>query len=207
MMKVLNLYAGIGGNRKLWPNDKIEVTAVEINPSIAAAYKDFYPNDNVIVGDAHQYLLDHYKEFDFIWASPPCQTHSKARWANACSDNPIKGCEPKYIDLRLYQEILFLQYYAKCDWVVENVLPYYKPLIQPTFKAGKHDFWANKYIMDAFYNANRGHELSIKDLALKKQTNVTGKKFEGISKRSVIRNMVEPELGLYVFEQITGVKP
>lgn len=32
------------------------------------------------------------------------------------------------------------------------------------------------------------------------------KKFEGISKRSVIRNMVEPELGLYVFEQITGVK-
>lgn len=27
-MKILNLYAGIGGNRKLWPDDH-EITAVE----------------------------------------------------------------------------------------------------------------------------------------------------------------------------------
>jgi len=32
-MKVLNLYAGIGGNRKLWP-DECEVTAVENNEEI-----------------------------------------------------------------------------------------------------------------------------------------------------------------------------
>ena len=32
-MKVLNLYAGIGGNRKLWKD--VEVTAVENNKEIA----------------------------------------------------------------------------------------------------------------------------------------------------------------------------
>lgn len=77
-MKVLNLYAGIGGNRKLWGDD-IEVTAVEYNEDIANIYKENYPNDNVIVGDAHQYLLDHFREYDFIWSSPPCPTHSKVR--------------------------------------------------------------------------------------------------------------------------------
>jgi len=75
MLKVLNLYAGIGGNRKLW--EDVEVTAVEHDEWIAATYQKFFPNDNVVVADAHKYLLEHYKEFDFIWASPPCPTHSK----------------------------------------------------------------------------------------------------------------------------------
>lgn len=74
-MKILNLYAGIGGNRKLW-GDEHDITAVEFDERIAAIYQDLYPNDTVIVGDAHQYLLDHYSEFDFIGASPPCPTHS-----------------------------------------------------------------------------------------------------------------------------------
>ena len=42
-MKILNLYAGIGGNRKLWGNEH-EITAVEINPKIAEAYKTFFNN-------------------------------------------------------------------------------------------------------------------------------------------------------------------
>ena len=63
-MRVLNLYAGVGGNRKLWQN--VEVTAVELDPAIAQAYQDLYPADTVIVGDAHKYLLAHYTDFDFI---------------------------------------------------------------------------------------------------------------------------------------------
>lgn len=51
-MKILNLYAGIGGNRKLWGNEH-DITAVELRPEIAAIYHDLYPNDTVIVGDAH----------------------------------------------------------------------------------------------------------------------------------------------------------
>jgi DNA (cytosine-5)-methyltransferase 1 len=77
-VKILNLYAGIGGNRKLW-GDEYDITSVEIDPGIAAVYADLYPNDTVIVGDAHQYLLDHFQEFDFIWSSPPCPSHSRIR--------------------------------------------------------------------------------------------------------------------------------
>jgi len=68
-MKILNLYAGLGGNRKLWEN--VQVTAVELDPRIAAIYQRFHPQDRVVVGDAHQYLLDHYSEYDGVWSSPP----------------------------------------------------------------------------------------------------------------------------------------
>ena len=63
-MKVLNLYAGIGGNRALW-GDEHEIVAVENVPHIADVYRRLWPNDTVIEADAHQYLLDHYKEFGF----------------------------------------------------------------------------------------------------------------------------------------------
>ena len=71
-MKILNLYCGIGGNRKLWGN-KYNITAIENIEKIADVYKNSFPQDTVIVTDAHEYLLDHYKEFDFIWSSPPAQ--------------------------------------------------------------------------------------------------------------------------------------
>ena len=54
-MKILNLYAGIGGNRKLW-GDEHDITAVEINPKIAECYKSFFPQDDVVVADAHEFL-------------------------------------------------------------------------------------------------------------------------------------------------------
>lgn len=117
-LKVLNLYAGLGGNRKLWGG--VQVTAVEIDPEIARFYQDQFPDDIVIIGDAHQYLLDHYSEFDAIWSSPPCPSHSRARfWASASGKGRIK---PIFPDMGLYQEILFLRHYFKGSWVVENVI-------------------------------------------------------------------------------------
>ena len=60
-MKVLNLYAGIGGNRQLWEN--VEVTAVENVDYIADAYEQLFPEDKIIREDAHQYLsLIHISE-------------------------------------------------------------------------------------------------------------------------------------------------
>lgn len=153
-MKVLNLYAGIGGNRKLWTD--CEVTAVEFNPEIAAIYADLYPNDTVVVGDAHQYLLDHYKEFDFIWGSPPCPTHSITNhFLNA------QGII-RYPDMSLYQEIIFLQHFFTGKYCIENVKPYYEPLIKPQV-SGRHCFWANFKIPKLNYEKTIGRMCGSKD--------------------------------------------
>ena len=57
-MRVLNLYAGLGGNRKHWGD--CEVTAVEYDPKIAKVYQNQYPQDNVEVCDAHEFLLKNF---------------------------------------------------------------------------------------------------------------------------------------------------
>jgi DNA (cytosine-5)-methyltransferase 1 len=133
-MKVLNLYAGVGGNRKLWEN--CDVTAVESSEKIAAVYQRLNPNDTVIIGDAHEYMRAHHAEFDYIWSSPPCQTHSKMNKATRHKNR-------RYPDLTLYEEIIFLQHYFKGPWVVENVVPFYTPLIPPTQIVGRHMFWSS----------------------------------------------------------------
>jgi len=198
-MKVLNLYAGIGGNRKLWKD--VEVTAVEKDPEIAKIYQEFFPDDNVVVGDAHQYLLDHYKEFDFIWSSPPCPTHSVLEFSH-----PLK----RYPDMNLYQEIIFLKHWFKGKWVVENVKPYYEPLIKPQ-EAGRHYFWSNFNILNIKIDYQIGtmnrkaSELSrrkaiIREAQIPELTDLHGlKHFKCKNKRQVLRNCVIPRLGLHVF--------
>lgn len=46
----------------------------------------------------------------------------------------------------------------------------------------------------------------IPELQQKHNIDLSRYKFEGIDKRQVLRNMVAPELGKYIFEQITGEK-
>ena len=138
-MKILNLYACLGGNRYKWDEvTDIEVTAVELDSELARLYQERFPNDKVIVADAHQYLLDHYKEFDFIWSSPPCPSHSKIRITQKSRDT-FKAIYP---DLKLYEEIIFLDNYFNGKYVVENVIPFYEPLI-PAQKRGRHLYWTN----------------------------------------------------------------
>jgi DNA (cytosine-5)-methyltransferase 1 len=142
--KFLNLYACLGGNRykcdevAAEAGIELEVTAVELDPELARLYQERFPMDKVIVADAHQYLLDHYQEFDFIWSSPPCPTHSRARfWAHGST-----GASPVYADMKLYQEILFLEHHFKGKYVVENVVPYYTPLL-PAQERDRHLYWTN----------------------------------------------------------------
>ena len=192
MMKVLNLYAGIGGNRKLW--EDIEVVAIEIEPSIAKIYQDFFPNDKVIVCDAHQFLLEHFQEFDFIWSSPPCPSHSMIRKNSAVARGQNK---PIYPDMKLYEEILFLQGYFKGKWVVENVKSWYNPLIKP-FEIGDHYFWSNINLTN-LKTKPREHDSKIDILQERKGFDLS--KFDkiGFEKKLLLRNCVEPELGLHIF--------
>ena len=129
-MKILNLYAGVGGNRKLWGNEH-KIVAIENNPDIAAVYKDLFPSDEVVVEDANKYLLENYMNFDFIWSSPPCPTHSQIRYNIGFKANrKYKKVKAKYPDLTLYQEVVLLKYWFEGKYVIENTIPYYKPLIE-----------------------------------------------------------------------------
>jgi len=189
MIKALNLYAGIGGNRKLWKD--VDVTAVELNPKIAKIYQDFFPDDKVIVADAHQYLLEHYKEFDFIWSSPPCPSHSRIRKATTHQNPPI------YPDMKLYEEILLLQGYFNGKYCIENVVSWYKPLIKP-WEIARHYFWTNFYI-NSISIRTRGHDDGNKELERIKGFDLSG--YKGIDKTKALRNCVEPETGLHVFTE------
>ena len=191
-IRVCNLYAGIGGNRKLWKN--VEVTAVEINPEIAKIYQDFFPNDKVIVADAHKYLLKHFKEFDFIWSSPPCPTHSRAKMPLMVFGSQ----DVVYPDMKLYQEIILLQKFFKGMWVVENVISYYKPLIKPFGYKG-HYYWCNFVLDQAKKNYFRGHDANLQELQNIKGFDVSKYKLVSIDKKKMLRNCFEPESGLHIF--------
>lgn len=136
-MKILNLYAGIGGNRELWGNEH-NITAIELNEKVADEYKRRYPNDIVIIGDAHEYLLHNFKRYDFIWGSPPCPTHSRTNYFTQAIRKT-----PTYPDMRLWQEIIYLNRFCKGLWVIENVIPYYEPFLPQYTKIGRHYIWSN----------------------------------------------------------------
>lgn len=189
-MKILNAYAGIGGNRKKWGN-KHEIVAVENDPKIAAVYKDYFSCDKIIVNDAHLYIQDNYKEFDFIWSSPPCPTHSRL---NTLLDGT--GRKMAYPDMTLYQEIIFLSKWFGRKFVVENVVPYYQPLIPPTQKLDRHFLWSNFEIDKETFN----RPLKITTAKIKDYEAFLGYdlKNKGVERRKCLRNCVIPELGRHV---------
>ena len=187
-MNILNLYAGIGGNRKLW-GDEHQVTAVEYDQATADAYKLNFPSDTVIVADAHEYLLNNYMKYDFIWASPPCPSHSRI--------NHARTRKPDYPDMRLYAEIIFLNQWFDGLFVVENVIPYYTPLI-PAKEIDRHLFWSN-FNITKFEPSKRafirmqGGQLPFEDIF---GFDVSKSKIK--DKRKALRNCVHPETGLHV---------
>jgi DNA (cytosine-5)-methyltransferase 1 len=201
--KILNLYACLGGNRYKWDEvaDNIEVTAVEWDAELARLYQERFPKDIVIVADAHQYLLDHYKEFDFIWSSPPCPSHSRARFARRNTTTPI------YPDLKLYEEILFLENYYEGKYCVENVIPYYEPLI-PAIKKGRHLYWTN------FPLPNNIMERKCSIMESKNETkkwcefhNYDFTKYKGKQVvQKIARNLVDYEAGKTILQTAFGIQ-
>lgn len=208
-MKILNLYAGIGGNRKLWGDDH-KITAIEYNREIADIYHDFFPKDNIVVTDAHQYLLDHYKEYDFIWSSPPCPTHSRTQIMSVLSDSKQAGCHNRkavYPDMKLYQEIILLDNFAlkNTKWVVENVIPYYKTLLEPSIQISRHNFWCNFHTDDIKIKENRKHHGIITGNETVYGYNISEYDID-YPKRKILRNLVNPEIGKYILDQAMNIK-
>lgn len=203
-MKVLNLYACLGGNRLLWQD--CEVTAVELDPELARLYQERFPNDKVIVADAHKYLLDNFKEFDFIWTSPPCPSHSRVRISQKNRDTFI----PIYPDMKLYEEIIFLDNYYEGKYCVENVIPYYEPLI-PAKKRGRHLYWTNFNLPSDLGERKEGIGLvggnqkdEVRKLCKFHKYDFT--KYKGEQRiDKIARNLVDYEAGLTIFNTARGI--
>jgi DNA (cytosine-5)-methyltransferase 1 len=204
MIKVLNLYACLGGNRYKWEN--CEVTAVEWDVELARLYQERFPNDKVIVADAHQYLLDHYKEFDFIWSSPPCPSHSRARFWGFGKN----GKKPIYPDMTLYQEIIFLEYHFQGKYVVENVIPYYEPLI-PAQERDRHLYWTNFKLpnnvngrVKHFGDSKNGATESLESWSEFHDYDFSKYKGEQLLLK-IARNLVDYETGLTIYNTAMGI--
>lgn len=203
-IKVLNLYSCLGGNRYKWDEvANIKVTAVELDEELAILYQERFPNDIVIVADAHDYLINHYQDYDFIWSSPPCPTHSRARfWGYGAN-----GTKPVYPDMKLYEEIIFLQYHCKSKFVVENVKPYYEPMFNPV-ERDRHLYWANFKIPN---NVNARHfdglcQTTDEIKKLSKFHDYDFRKYKGNQPLNKIsRNLVDYEVGKTIFSTALGI--
>ena len=209
--KVLNLYACLGGNRYKWDEVAEEaeidmhVTAVELDQELAKLYQERFPNDIVVVADAHQYLLDHYQEFDFIWTSPPCPTHSRARYWGFGAN----GKMPIYPDMKLYEEIIFLEHHFNGQFVVENVIPYYEPMLNPA-KRGRHLYWANFQLPNII--SARSHKLKEEFTNSESLDHFNSyhdydfRKYNGEQRvLKIARNLVDYEAGRTIFETALGI--
>jgi DNA (cytosine-5)-methyltransferase 1 len=116
--------------------------------------------------------------------------------------------------MKLYEEIIFLKHFYEGKWVVENVKPYYEPLIKPQ-KVGRHCFWANFPIKDIKVEHQIGtmnrqaskesqrkaiiREAQIPELTDLHGLNLMDKKLK--NKRQVLRNCVLPEIGKHIFQE------
>lgn len=195
-MRILNLYGGLGGNRKHWNGHQI--TTLEMDEKIAAVYRKLYPEDELIVGDAHQYLLENSDNFDMVWSSPPCQSHSRMMKAT-------RHRRREYPDFSLYQQVVFLTHFFKGKWVVENVKPYYQPLIPPTQTLGRHIFWSNFDITPFHMKNHESFIVTDSVSGAQKLKEWLGIHYEGNlyygknhSPAQVLRNCVHPDLGAHI---------
>lgn len=204
--KILNLYACLGGNRYKWDevHDNLEVTAVELDPELAKLYQERFPNDKVIVADAHAYLLENYMNFDFIWTSPPCPTHSRMRKTNTGEGE--RKSKATYPDMKLYQEILLLEHFFKGKYVVENVISFYEPLVLPK-KRDRHYYWTNFNLPSDLKGRKASNFIHSKVSDLSEFHDYDFTKYKGKQRMDkVARNLVDYEAGKTILETALGIE-
>lgn len=204
-MKILNLYACLGGNRYKWDEvTNVDVTAVELDPECARLYQDRFPNDKVVIADAHLYLLENYRSFDFIWSSPPCPSHSRAAFGSRKSTKAAH--KPIYPDMKLYQEIIFLKHYFDGKYIVENVVPYYEPLIYGN-KRGRHIYWSNFKLPNILSNRKSVSMESVNEIDQWCEFHKFDfRKYQGKQRtQKMARNLVDYEAGKTILETALGI--
>jgi DNA polymerase len=127
-LRVLDLYCGAGGVARGFMQAGFHVTGVDILP------QPRYPGDEFAQADALQYLATaDFSQFDFIWASPPCQAYSA-----------VSRAPGKHRDADLVAPMREALKRSGKPYVIENVVG--APLINPItltgdlFELGTHPY-------------------------------------------------------------------
>jgi len=110
---------------------------------------------------------------------------------------------PIFPDLKLYEEVIFLQNYFNGKWVVENVNPYYDVLVPHKVKLGRHIIWSNFTIPNKDFNDNMSH--NERGYIKTSWFDLTDFKINH-RKDQIIRNCVDPKAGLYIFKCAFKIK-
>ncbi len=110
-------------------------------------------------------------------------------------------------DFKLYEVIVFLKHFFKGKWVVENVVPYYEPLIKPSAQIGRHLFWTNFEVRAQEVKQPKGFINKATLQGKKEMMDWLGIQFDEViyyknnhCPVQILRNCVHPDLGLQVFE-------
>ena len=104
-MKVLDLFCGSGGAAKGIVDAGFEILGVDINP------QSYYPFE-FIQRDVFDLPMEFFDEFDWIWASPPCQAYSYGtKWK--------RNLGKEYADLVQKTRVLLDR--TSKPYVIENV--------------------------------------------------------------------------------------
>jgi DNA (cytosine-5)-methyltransferase 1 len=113
----------------------------------------------------------------------------------------------EYPDMKLYQEIIFLDNFFEGKYCVENVIPFYEPLV-PAQKRGRHLYWTN-FNLPTNLNERKNPDLAReKDLinSLSKFHDYDFRKYKGKqSVQKMARNLVDYEAGRTIFEIALGI--
>lgn len=112
-----------------------------------------------------------------------------------------------YPDMKLYEEILFLDNYFDGKYCVENVIPFYEPLITAK-KRGRHLYWTNFNLPNDLGKRKNPDFSRIKDVVgvMSNFHDYDFTKYKGEQRMNkMARNLVDYEAGRTIFETALGV--
>ena len=111
--------------------------------------------------------------------------------------------------MMLYQEVIFLKHHFEGKYCIENVIPYYEPLIQGQ-KRGRHLYWTNFTLPNDIDRAeSKGFMCGQSNNEFQKLCDFHQydfSKYNGKqSKIKMARNLVDYEAGKTIFETALGI--
>lgn len=115
--RLLDLFSGAGGAGMGYHRAGFDVVGVDINPQPNYPF-EFHQ------GDALEYVAEHWREFDAIHASPPCQNY-----LNLGKVNVAQGRDYDHPDLIGPTRLLLTA--TGLPWVIENVADASKQMRSP----------------------------------------------------------------------------